>query len=301
MNYWYFLIPVTFLLLIVLFLITLHFKRQKNIQKILALSTLEKTEFLNHLAAPLGYLYDPIQDIFATRLDAPQKLFGYHTFYDLAASYFNMIFDYETIYFDYNGRTWLLEIWKGQYGINIGCELGLYYADSILSPHDYDNTHFEAVAPKDMLDISVKLNRHCSKGTQPCNKIAYRRHRHWWLTIFKLGSFAKPEELFVNTSIRFKDYTMLKRFLDSFEETLPDTMYKINGLTVYFTFCKSKRTYPLFKRLVRHIALFSCHLYCNWFQFITRSFTSSGDKLLYLYYYLPFVVRHMLKPKKAKK
>lgn len=301
MKYWYLIIPAAILLLMIILLIFFHFKKRKVMKKVNELNTIEKIKLLNHLAEPLGYLYDPEQDIFATRLDAPQKHFGYHTFYDLAAAYFNMVFDYETIYFDYNGRTWLIEMWKGQYGINAGCELGIYYADTILSPDDYDNTHFEVVAPKDMLDISLKLNRHFHKVQKPCDRIAYRKHRHWWLTIFKMGTFAKPEDLFVNTSIRFKDHTMLNRFLDSFEDTLPGTMYKLNGLTVYFTFCKSRRTYSLFKRLVRKLALFSCRIYCKWFNSVTRAFVNSGDKLLYLYYYLPFVVRHMLKPKKAKK
>lgn len=301
MKYWYLIIPAAILLLIIILLIIFHFKKRKVIRKVNSLSTSEKVKLLNHLAEPVGYLYDPHQDIFAARLDAPQKLFGYNTFYDLSAAYFNMVFDYETIYFDYNGRTWLIEMWKGQYGINAGCELGIYYADTIVPPEDYDSTHFEAVDARDMLDISLKLNRHCPKSRCQSAKLGYRKHKHWWLTIFKMGTFSKPQELFVNTSIRFRDYSMLNRFLDSFDETLPDTMYKINGLTVYFTFCKSRRTYSLFKRLVRRIALLSCRLYCKWFNSLTRAFTNSGDKLLYLYYYLPFVVRHMFRPKKAKK
>ena len=152
-----------------------------------------------------------------------------------------------------------------------------------------------------MLDISLRLNRHCTNNHLPCTKLGYRRHKHWWLTIFKMGTFSKPEELFVNTSIRFKDYSMLNRFLDSFEETLPDTIYKVNGLTVYFSFCKSNRSYSLFQRMVRSMALLSCRLYCKWFLHLTKPFTNSGDKVLYLYYYLPFMIRRMFKPKKAKK
>jgi len=75
--------------------------------------------------------YIPDSLIHPTHINAPQKLFGYHTFYDFAATFINMVFDYETVYFDYRGRTWLIELWKGQYSINSGCKLGVYYADQI--------------------------------------------------------------------------------------------------------------------------------------------------------------------------
>ena len=301
MNKWLFIIPALILLSILLLLIVLHFRKKAVIRKIASMNTIEKTDLLNKLVEPIGYLYDPCQDIWGTRLDAPQKLFGYNTFYDLSAAYFNMVFDYETIYFDYAGRTWLVEMWKGQYGINTGCELGIYYAETIIPPDKYATTHFQAVKPRDMLEISLKLNRHPKRLTVPAVTLGERHHRHWWLTIFKPGTFAKPQELFVNTTIHFKDYQMLDSFLDSFEETLPHTQYKINGLTVYFTFCQSTRSYPFFKKMVRSIALWFCRIYCKWFHWITRPFTGSGDQILYLYYYLPFVVRHLLKPKRANK
>lgn len=260
----------------------------------------EKTELINTLIEPVGYIYEPLQDIFATRLNAPQKLFGYTTFYDFSAPFFNMVFDYETIYFDYNGRTWLVEMWKGQYGINSGCELGLYYADTLVSPDDYKSTVFHAVDEKDMLDISLKLKRKTKDGTYP-TMLGYLKYHHWWLTIFKMGVFSKPGHLFVNTSIRFKNYPMLYSFLDSFEATMPpDTEYRLNGLNLYFTFCKSHRKYPWFKRLVRRIALTLCHLYCILFNFITRPFENTGDKILYIYYYLPFSLRLIFRPKKEK-
>lgn len=300
MKYLYWLIPAAILLLILLTALVLHFRKKRSIKKVHSLSTEEKTELINHLIEPVGYIYEPFQDIFATRLNAPQKLFGYTTLYDFSAPFFNMVFDYETIYFDYNGRTWLIEMWKGQYGINSGCELGIYYADSLIVPEDYKNTLFHAVDERDMLDISLKLNKKAKKNTYPA-RLGYLKYHHWWLTIFKMGVFSKPEQLFVNTSIRFKNYSMLYSFLDSFEATMPpNTEYRLNGLNLYFTFCKSYRKYPWFKKLVRKIALALCHLYCILFNLITRPFANTGDKILYIYYYLPFTIRLIFRPKKQK-
>lgn len=294
----YFLIPIVFLLL--LLLIVLRFKKKSVIEKVNSLSMSQKQDLLNNLAKPIGYFYNNCQDIFTTRLDAPQKVFGYTSFYDFSSPYLNMVFDYETIYFDYAEKTWLIEMWKGQYGINTGCELGIYYADSIVSPTDYATTLFHAVETKDLLEVSLELNRCPSQRVvQPVTQtdLGYAKRKHWWLTIFKMGTYTNPKNIFVNTSIHFKDYYMMNQFLDSFEKTMPDTPYKTNDLTMYFTFYQTTREYSFFKKMVRRIALIACYIYCKLFEFLTRPYSDSGDKLLYLYYYLPFIVRHMLKSK----
>ena len=300
MNYIYLIIPAVLLLLTIIIAIIFHFRKKSIIKKINALTNAEKNELLNNLAKPVGYRYDFHQDIFIARHDATQKNFGYTTLYDLSAPFFNMIFDYETIYFNYNQKTWLIEMWKGQYGINTGCELGVYNSKHLLSPEQYKFTLFKAVSPNDMPVISLKLNRHCKKSKCEYSKLGRVRQKHWWLTIFKMGYFAKPKDLFVNTSITFKDYSMLYSFLDSFTKTFPDTTYKINGTTIHFTFDKSTRKYFILKRLVRSMALLTCKLYCKLFNYVTRPFSKSGDKILYLYYYLPFAVRRLFRVKRRR-
>lgn len=301
MNYIYWIILAALLLFTIITAIVFHFRKKSIIKKVNSLTKIEKNELLNNLAEPIGYRYDSYQDIFIARQDATQKNFGYTTLYDLAAPFFNMIFDYETIYFNYNSKTWLIEMWKGQYGINSGCELGVYNADKVLTPKQYNYTLFKTVAPKDMPIISLKLNHHCKKDKLEYSKLGRVRQKHWWLTIFKMGSFSKPNDLFVNTSITFKDYSMLYSFLDSFTKTLSNTTYKVNGTSIHFTFDKSYRKYSIFKRFIRRFALISCKLYCNLFNHITRPFLSSGDKILYLYYYLPFAARKLFRIKQRNK
>lgn len=291
MNYHFLLIPIALLLIFIILIIAFHLKKKSVIKKVNSLSLAEKNSILDQLSKPLGFLYDPYQDIFATRLDAPQKLFGYTHFYDLSAPYFNMIFDYETIYFDYNGKTWLIEIWKGQYGINTGCELGIYCADQIVSPAEYRSTHFHAVDARDMLDISLQLNQHSHSRPQDFTELGYQNEKHWWLTIFKMGIFSKPQDTSVNISIRFQNYPMMRSFLESYRKTLPATPCRVYGLTVYFTFYESSRTYSFLRRTIRRMSLTACRIYCGLFNYLTRSFTSSGSKILYLYYYLPFTIK----------
>lgn len=295
MDYIYYIIPIAILLFILIFIIILHFKKKVAINKVKSLTSAEKDRILDSIGEPVGYTYSSRQNIFVSRLDAPQKSFGYTTLYDLFAPYFNMVFDYETIYFNYKQRTWLIEMWKGQYGINAGCELGIYYADRILAPNEYDFTLFHAVDSNDMLDISLKLNQCTTKKCSQYRNLGHMHNKHWWLTIFNMGTFAKPKELFVNTAITFKDYSMLRSFIESFKETMPDTSYKTGGTTAYFTFCQSNRRYPVFKKAVRSLALMACRLYTKWFNYLTRPFITSDDKLLYIYYYLPFIIRLIFK------
>ena len=301
MDYFDIIIPSLFLLLFLITILFLHFRKKSVIAKVNSLTTQEKATLLDTLADTIGYGYDSGQDLFVARKDAPQKIFGYTTFFDQSAPYFNMIFDYETIYFDHNARTWLIEMWKGQYGINTGCELGVYYADKIVSPEEYDTTHFQSVADKDMLFISLHLKRLSSLKQIFPEEIGRQQSHHWWMTMFKMGTYTKPENLFVNTAIRFKDYSMMYRFLNSFEKALPQVPYHVDNLTVSFTFHKSRRKYTPFKRFVRQLALISCRIYCKLFNYITRPFESSGDKVLYLYYYLPFIIRLIFRQKTRSK
>lgn len=301
MDYLYIIIPAIFLLLILTLIIIFHFKKKNAIEKVCSLSNDEKNKILNAMVEPFGFAYNPCQDIFTSRLDATQKIFGYTTFYDLTAPYFNMVFDYEPIYFDYKKRTWLIEIWKGQYGINSGCELGVYHADQLISPDKYNSTIFKAASTDDMPYISLKLNRHCHGRHCKYKMLGNVKGRHWWKTLFKPGTFSKPEELFVNISITFKDFPMMFGFLGGLKTAMPGTPYKVSGLTVYFTFCRSHRKYSVFKKFVRHISLFLCRMYCKWFNFLTSPFKKSGDKLLYIFYYLPFVSKRICRPKHKKR
>ena len=73
-----------------------------------------------------GFRYDPRQDIIYSKMYPLQRHFGYAYGYDAAALAMNAIIDCEPIFFDYAGKTWMIELWKGQYGLETGCEIGVY-------------------------------------------------------------------------------------------------------------------------------------------------------------------------------
>ena len=284
------LIPILILLLFVG-----HYRKKKNIKKIQGMCTEEKRLLLNELIEPLGYYYIFGQDLFTTRIDAWQRDFGYSALYDKAAVHLNMIFDSLPVYFNYRGRTWLLEIWKGQYGINTGCEIGLYYADRIYSSDEWKDVLFQSISDDDMIQMSFTL----FKENKP---IARLNHLHWWLTAFRVGCFSQPDDLSMNVSVTFPNTEMAKAFADGLtcSGILPQDICR-HCTTVNFAFSYAEESSGFLRRIRIRLAQLSNRFWCRIYLFITRPFSLSLDKILYLYYYIPFAFRRMLRIRRYKK
>lgn len=291
----YYVLFVIFLLAAIGILL-FHFRKRKIIRKVDNMCQEEKLILLDELIHPLGYCYNEYQDIFATTTDAWQKQFGYTSFYDQMAPFFNMVFDCKPIYFDYDGKTWLIELWKGQYGINTGAEVGVYRADRILSPEERDTALFSAVGEENYLDIRMELfdgNRH----------LADRQGYHWWLTAFLMGKFSKPQNLTMDVRIRFPDYQMCDAFLHSLHKSNLDTLslhVQICGTDACLSFSGGNHR-PLLRRIHCRFVLWKNKQFCRLYCFVTRPFSLACDKLLYLYYYLPFAFRRVLRLKSERK
>ena len=283
--------------LILLFFFCLNFWRRKRIiKKICCMSTRAKCHLLDELLEPFGFRYMASQDIITSRIDAFQRKLGYCTLYDKTALTFHMVFDALPVYFNYHGRTWLIEFWKGQYGINTGGEIGIYYADGIIPRSERESTLFQCVENKDMLGLSFNLFR-CGMG------IADVGARHWWLTAFSVGRFSNPTDLNMRASVSFPHCEMAEAFAEGLAEAgyCREDIYICHN-TVSFSFTKSlgKAGNCLHRLRIRLIQGIN-HFWCKMYLFVTRPFCLSLDKILYLYYYLPFVFRKILRMKKFKR
>lgn len=249
----------------------------------------EKCETLNALISPFGYSYIASQDIFSSRIDAWQREFGYTAFYDKASSHVNMVLDCLPVYFPYRDRTWLIELWKGQYGVNAGCEAGVYYADRILDAHETDHALFQCVDDKDMLHFSL-----CLTHKDDC--IAQLTARHWWLTAFIPGRFCQPSDLCLHVSV-----TLLSpKMADAFVHSLSKSGCAVGnicrrGCVVSFTFSGAVPDCHLFCRIRIRIVQCMNRLSCKLFLLVTRPFKLSADRVLCLYYYLPPFFRRLFK------
>ena len=266
------------------------------IKKICCMSVQEKLCRLNELVNPFGFEYLLSQDIFTSRKDAWQREFGYCWLYDKSADLANMVFDCEPIYFDYEGCTWMIELWKGQYGINVGAEIGIYRADGLVSRNQRTTAMFHTVPDNDLPFFEYTLfHESCSM---------YRiAQRHWWLTGFRIGEYERPDHLFMKTEITFPSCEMQKAFVRG----LIDCGYaqeKIHvwNLQVSFGFSRPHTRQPrCIHRIRSAFAMWKNRIFLKIYCRVTKHFCFTMDKLLYLYEYLPFAFRHMMHIRRKKK
>lgn len=288
-------IGIALLALILCTVLCLTIKR-RSVMQVCSMTPKEKEEQLDALLEPFGYFYKARQDVISSRNDAWQRTFGYTAFFDKASPHFNMVFDALPIYFDYQNRTWLIEFWKGQYGINTGAEIGLYYADDIVSEKDRSVELFKAVDDEDMLPMQLELIRNNFT-------LASISKTTWWLTAFCMGIFSRPKDLCLKLSITFPNYEMLRSFLTALLNSGMEEKYvTVCGRQVSVLFGPSpSQSYSLWARFFRYLSQFTNRIFCSLFLLLTGSFTSTIDRLLYLYYLLPFVRSRILSPRKHKR
>lgn len=282
--------------LCVIFFILFRWKSKKIICKLCNMKLQEKVCLLNQVMEPFGFCYSPSQDIITSRIDAWQREFGYCSLYDKTAVHFSMVFDCEPIYFNYNGRTWMFEFWKGQYGISAGSEVGIYCSDRILNPWEYDKALFQSVSDKELLTLSITT---FYKGSA----LFTASQPHWWLTGFCPGKYCEPEDLTIRISITFRNEAMMYCFLQSLSQSgYIKCGISICDLTVTFIIAKPFSCQPCCKKCLKiKWAQFKNRIFCKLYMWITKPFICTLDKILYLYYFLPFIFRHILCMKKNKK
>lgn len=284
------------IIICILFSIFCFYKRKTIINKICNMDYCKKIDLLNHLLKPFGFYYLSEYDVVTSLTEPWQKFFGYRADFDHAALHFNMVFDCEKVYFNYCGKTWLIEFWKGQYGINLGGEIGIYRADRIIAPKDYSKTTFYGVPESEMLPLFMELNY---KGQ---NLFSFRRN-HWWLTAFRVGSYCNPEDLTMKIRIEFPDCEMLDAFTDSLKRLVYNKcdLY-VCDLSVSFMFGTPHSRQPRhFHRFLAAFSLWQDRNFCRLFNFATKPFSYTVDKILYLYFFLPACFRHLFRFKKCHK
>ena len=278
------------LLLALLGMIFGHFRRKKIICKIREMEKCRKCSLLEELSEPFGYTYHCCCGFFSSTVDAWQKAAGYTGVYDYMAPRFQMVFDALPVYFDYRGRTWLIEFWKGQYGINTGAEIGIYHADRLLTRAEYQTAHFEAADGNEMLPCSLELHEEDGEFVQISE-------RHWWLTAFVPGVFSHPSRLCMKAAVGFEDRQMLEAFYRGLCETgYPSEMISVQNLLLSFTFHRPlPEHYGLFTRFHRWFSQCLNRMYCRLFVWVTRPFECTEDRVLFLYYYIPSCFRRLMR------
>lgn len=231
---------------------------------------------LGQTIAAAGYAYDPRQDIFYSRMDAWQKNYGYCQLYDEATAPLSMIIDCEPIRFEYAGKRWMIELWKGQYGMTTGCEVGVYNTDGpdLDIPGYFNGTFYNAADKDDHLYISCALRKN--------RRILFTREgRHWWLTGFILGMFSEPFELTLEVAITMKDSIMLNSFVNALLDLgYREHEFRVVQHTVWILFDKPHSPQPLTRiEATDRLTQRKNELLCEAYQELTKGARNSLEKI----------------------
>lgn len=172
-----------------------------------------------------GFEYDEEQGIYYSQMNPLQRKFGFNVVYDMAAPIAGMIYDTKRIEFEYDGREWMIQIWKGQYGITSGAEIGLYNRDP------ERNFQYDCADDEDLIEMQFDFYNQ--------NKKVFSRgpEKHWWLTGFKVFHAGVPILIDLDITLKFTDKQMAQAFVNSLKKTSASSFmdpitYKKTGSTV---------------------------------------------------------------------
>jgi hypothetical protein len=243
-----------------------------------------------------GYAYDESQDIFYSTLDPWQKRFGYCALFDESAAPMGMILDFEPIRFYYGGRNWLIELWKGQYDLTTGSEIGVYNTifPNINIPGFFNGTYYNAAHEEDYLDMSYTLKK---KGVP----LFRREDRHWWLTGFRVGEFSHRHDLTMDVHIELENHEMRDAFVNALLK-LRYTEMNVIGNSVYLEFDKPHSHQPMTRTLLTDwlIQMKNKQL-CNIYNGVTKDCVTMQERMYLLKTKYPQLFYHVINIGKTRK
>lgn len=148
-----------------------------------------------------------------------QENFGFARVYDFVAPYVGMEYDYIRVFFTYDDEDFMVQMWKGQYGVMYGGEIGIYNRDADgldTQPFTFYNAASRRYWPT--MDMSVYHQE--KEGDLPKDyKLLFKRptDKYWWCTGFVPGTLRQYEpadELRIEATLTFNDAQMASLFAD---------------------------------------------------------------------------------------
>ena len=197
----------------------------------------------------LGYRYSSDGYYYCDDKDNWQKDTGYNEVYDKWAPYAAMYIDQVRIRFQYEGKNWMIQLWKGQYGyLLIGAEIGVYTCDlDKYSGGTGDVNHFNVADKSDWLKMQLDCY-YCKGGNGTYKKVFTRPYdTYWWATGFVQGQVTKytapRTEIKTKNRITFKSADQANLFVQGLKlggfrraagaDQLVDDSYYMSGADVW--------------------------------------------------------------------
>ncbi len=181
----------------------------------------------------VGFAYDAKNAVFYATGQGWQRTMGYTELYDRFAPVAMMPIETIRIKFNYDGMQWMVQLWKGFYGLVLaGCETGFYNRPGD-TPESYAT--YNVVSEEYHQDISCEFHYGLSSFT--------RSSRTWWLTGFSPAIQYSPSTTIptmrVENTIRFTDKGLMEAFIQGLNDV--DHIFQTyDGKTRDFKFRRGK-------------------------------------------------------------
>lgn len=192
----------------------------------------------------VGFAYDAKYNVFYATGSGWQRTVGYTELYDRLAAIAFMPLDTIRIKFNYAGLQWMVQLWKGYYGLVLaGCETGFYNRPGN-TPES--QTTYNVVSEEYHQEMSCRFHY----GLSSFNRYS----KTWWLTGFAPAVQMSPAttipQMRVENTINFTDLGLMNAFIQGLEgvdhifqnydgKTRPfyferGVNYRVTGTSVWF-------------------------------------------------------------------
>ena len=171
--------------------------------------------------AVISYQYSYVDDFYyANDKKSWQQVLGFARIYDIIAPYLFLEYDYARVFFTYDKKDFMVQLWKGQYGfIFYGGEIGIYHkrangkTPGMLTLFQQAKEEY-----RPYMEMSVyhqKLNGEYER------EFTRDYDKYWWCTGFKPGHLRDVEpadELRLVARLTMRDEEMARLFADGLKD-----------------------------------------------------------------------------------
>ena len=171
--------------------------------------------------AVISYQYSYVDDFYyANDKKSWQQVLGFARIYDIIAPYLFLEYDYARVFFTYDKKDFMVQLWKGQYGfIFYGGEIGIYHkrangkTPGMLTLFQQAKEEY-----RPYMEMSVyhqKLNGEYER------EFTRDYDKYWWCTGFKPGHLRDLEpadELRLVARLTMRDEEMARLFADGLKD-----------------------------------------------------------------------------------
>ena len=166
----------------------------------------------------VGFILDPYQFTVINQKPVFQYIFGFNDLYDAFTWGVNVWADMIKCEFNYGGKDWRIQFWKGGYGtfLATGGEIGIY-----TKPESRSFEHYDAAAREDWLYLTYTMyNRGEELYTRPSPYLISDDGPYWWAPGYKILSISTDfmssprANVVMDATVEFKDNKMAQLFID---------------------------------------------------------------------------------------